>query len=116
MEETSNQFYFACEPARVEELTQKLFQELERIKQGELDPVAVEKVREIAVRQRENNLKENRFWLNELKNIYFYGDDPEILLSADDYIKSLTKEIVVEKAQKYLDTEGFIQVVLFPQQ
>lgn len=116
VEETSNQFYFACEPARVEELTQKLFQELERIKQGELDPVAVEKVREIAVRQRENNLKENRFWLNELKNIYFYGDDPEILLSADDYIKSLTKEIVVEKAQKYLDTEGFIQVVLFPQQ
>jgi zinc protease len=115
VEETSVQFYFACEPARVEELTNKLVDELERIKAGELDPVAVDKVREIAVRQRENNLKQNRYWLNELKNIYFYGDDPETLLAVDDYIKNLSKEIVVEKARMYLDTDEYIQVVLYPQ-
>ncbi|HBY18333.1 MAG TPA: insulinase family protein [Candidatus Marinimicrobia bacterium] len=115
VEETSVQFYFACEPARVKELTDKLIDELERIKAGELDPVAVEKVREIAIRQRENNLKQNRYWLNELKNIYFYGDDPEIILAVDDYIKNLSKEIVVEKAQKYLDTDEYIRVVLYPQ-
>ncbi|RKY49267.1 MAG: hypothetical protein DRP86_05640 [Candidatus Neomarinimicrobiota bacterium] len=115
VEETSVQFYFACEPARVEELTDKLLDELERIKAGELDPVAVEKVREIALRQRENNLKQNKYWLNELKNIYFYGDDPDMLLAIDDYIKNLSKEVVVDKARKYLDTDGYIRVVLYPQ-
>jgi len=115
LEQTVFQFYFSCEPLRVEELTNKLFEELERIKNGELDPAAVEKVREIEIRQRQNNLKNNGFWLNELKNSYFYGDDLHTILQAEDYINSLTKDKVVEKAAKYLNTETHIQIVLYPE-
>lgn len=115
VEQAVFQFYFSCEPARVEELTGKLFEELEKIKKGELDPAAVDKVREIEIRQRQNNLKNNGFWLNELKNIYFYGDDINSILYAEGYINSLTKERVVEMAKKYLNTGKHLQIVLYPQ-
>lgn len=114
-EQTVFQFYFSCEPARVEELTHKLFEELERIQNGELDPAAVEKVREIEIRQRQNNLKNNTFWLNELKNAYFYGDDIHSILQAEEYINSLTKDNVVESAVKYLNTTKPLQIVLYPE-
>jgi len=113
--QTTFQFYFTCEPSRVDELTQKLLDELERIKNGELDPAAVERVREIEFRQRQNNLKKNGYWLNELKNAFYYGDDLNIILEMDEYINALSLEHVVDKASKYLDTDGYIQVILFPE-
>lgn len=115
-EEMSIQIYFACEPARVQELTEKVYQELNRIKIGDLDPVAVDKVREITLRQRQNNLKQNKYWVNELRNSYLYGDDPESILRSEEYIQALTKDVVVDKAQNYLNTETAIQLVLYPEQ
>ncbi|HDT12333.1 MAG TPA: insulinase family protein [Candidatus Marinimicrobia bacterium] len=115
VEQAVFQFYFSCEPVRVEELTGKLFEELERIRNGELDPAAVDKVREIEIRQRQNNLKNNGFWLNELKNTYFYGDDINSILQAEEFINSLTKDKVVEKAVKYLNAEKYLQIILYPE-
>jgi len=106
---------FGCDPDRVEELTQSVFQVLDTLKINGPEEIYITKIRESQMRSYEINLKENNFWINNLQNYYFTGRNPELILEYPKLVKILSAEMIKETAKKYLDMNNYIQVELMPE-
>ena len=106
---------FGCAPERVEELTKTALEQVDSVKHFGTTTDYVNKVKEIQRRERETNLKENRFWLNTLQFYYANAEDPKQLLEYDALIDKLSTETVHKAAQKYLEMKNYARFVLSPQ-
>jgi zinc protease len=107
---------FGADPARVAQLTRDIFAELDKLKaQG---PTADEtaKAREILLKERELNLKNNTFWAEVLKNYAIYGEDQRLILAYAKNLASLTREDLKNAAVRYLPADSYVRVVLLPEQ
>ncbi|MDX1546702.1 MAG: insulinase family protein [Rhodothermales bacterium] len=108
--------FFGADPARVDELREAVFAEIEQIQGGEGLEEAVAKVQEQQRRERQTLLEQNGFWLGALAFYYRTpGEDPEDLLAYDALIDGLTPEAVAEAARRYLDRARYVEVVLYPE-
>jgi len=114
-EEYSISLSFGCDPDRVEELTGVVFEQIDSLKTVGTTDFYLDKVKEIAKRNREVAMKENRFWLNALGWVDFHGLDPLRYLRYNDMVDSVTVEAVQEAAQRYLDTSNYARFVLLPE-
>ena len=74
---------FGCSPDRVDELISAVIDNINDMKNKKQDEIYITKVKEIQKREREVNLKENRFWQNTLYTDYFYNEDPKEILESD---------------------------------
>lgn len=108
------QIQFGCAPERVNELVANVFQQIDSLRQFETTPAYLTKITETQLREREVNLKENRFWLNSLNAYYLHGQKPEKLLDLSKNVAGLNAKKIKKSARKYLDPENYIQVMLFP--
>ena len=106
---------WGCDPARVEELVKTVYQQLDTLRLKEPDQVYVDKVREIHRRNHQVNLKENRFWLSNLRQYYANGENPEQILAYEKLVENLSTKAIFSAAKKYLDPKNVVKVVLFPE-
>lgn len=105
---------WGCDPEKINELTQTVLNEMEKIKKEGPTDVDLNKVKETLIRGRETRLKENGFWLGALQNHFLYGDK---LLSLEEYktfINSFTGADIKAVGNKYLNTSTYVQVALTP--
>lgn len=105
---------WGCNPDSIGKLSQTLLNEMSKIKKDGPSEVDLNKVKETLIRQRETGMKENGFWLSALQNHYFYNDR---LLSIEDYrtfVNSFTIKEIKGIADKYLNTEKYVEVSLTP--
>ena len=87
---------------------------MEKIKKEGPTEVDLNKVKETLIRERETRIKENSFWLSTLQNHFINGDK---LLSLEEYktfVNSFTRDDIKAIANKYLNTESYVQVSLTP--
>jgi zinc protease len=106
---------FGCNPDRVDELTDAVFEVIERFKeQGPED--ALDKVKEADRRAQQLALQENEAWLAALGTAYRYGEAPMSTIDRSDLIESLTYGALRGAAQYYLDVDRYVQVVLLPEE
>jgi zinc protease len=108
-------FQFGSDPNRVDELTKEIFTQIDSLKSFGLKNEYLQKVKEIQIRDYETNLKENNFWISNLEYKYFHNDPPEDILNYLTLVNALTMDRVKEVAQKYLDIDNYVQVVLYPE-
>lgn len=106
-----------CSPARVDELTQAIYAEIDLIKTELVD----EKYLQIYLQTSMNNwnasIKKNNFWLSSLKSCYQNNVSVEDFLNKTDYYQKVTAKDVLKMAQKYLNyNENRISGALYPQQ
>jgi zinc protease len=106
---------FGCDPDRVEELTTVVFDEIEWIRDGDIDELYLTKVREIFKRGLEKSLKENGYWLNSLALALRRGEDPGSITRRDAMIDKLDSDIIKEAARSFLTPDQYIRVVLYPE-
>lgn len=107
---------FGCDPERVDELISTVFDQIEALKADAPDASYLTKVREATTRRHETGLKENGTWLSSLQFYDQTGLDPNTILEgAKPFYDQLTPEMIQKAAQRYLDTENYVQVVLFPE-
>jgi len=107
---------FGCAPERVEELTATVFTQLDSIRTANLGEIYLTKVREIQRRKREKDLKENRFWLDELEDCLTHQEDPLTILEYGKLVDGLTLEAIRNAARTYFNLENYVTVVLLPEQ
>ncbi len=106
---------FGAAPERLDELTAAVFAQIDTLKrQGPLER-DVAKVREMQVRAREVDLRENRFWLSQILTYDLYGWDPREILAYEQRARGLTPQMIQEAARRYLDTQNYVQVSLYPE-
>ena len=106
---------FGCAPDRVEELTNAVFQQIDSLKTTGLTDKYLTKVKEKQRRERETNLKENRFWLNVLKTYDMHNEDFLDILEYEKLIKELSLENIQKAANQYFNVENYVQITLYPE-
>ncbi|MCJ7446658.1 MAG: insulinase family protein [Bacteroidales bacterium] len=105
---------WGCSPENIKKLSQTVLDEMNKIKKEGPTEVDLNKIKETLIRERETRIKENSYWLSTLQNYYING---ERLLSLEEYktfVNSFTKDDIKAIANKYLDTESYVQVALTP--
>jgi zinc protease len=105
---------WGCSPENIKKLSQTVLDEMGKIKKEGPTTIDINKVKETLIRERETRLKENGFWLGALQNHFLYGDR---LLSLEDYktfINSFSGEDIKAIANKYLNTDSYVEVALTP--
>jgi len=106
---------FGCDPERVDELIATVFDEINKLRSDEVDDIYMQKVKETRRRSWETDIKENRFWLNSLSFYLEEGEDTAQILNLPTYIDAVTKETILNAAQRYIDLDNYVQVVLKPE-
>ncbi|MBP7462283.1 MAG: insulinase family protein, partial [Candidatus Delongbacteria bacterium] len=106
---------FGCDPKRVNELTQTIFQIIDSTQQFPIKADYIEKVKEIQRRERETNLKENRFWLSILQSYFWNGMDPMLILQYNKLVESLTPAMIQQTAREVFNPRRYVKVVLYPE-
>lgn len=107
---------FPCDPKRVDELTKQALEEVEKIQKGNIDVKDLDKVKEQRKRKMEVDIKTNRYWLYTLANLYFNGENPEMIADWESRLAWITKENLQAVAKKYLNTKEYIRVTLKPEE
>jgi len=105
---------WGCNPENIERLTQTVLSEMGKIKKDGPLEVDLNKVKETMIRERETRLKENSYWLGALQNHLLYGDKLRRLEEYKTFVNSFTQASIKGVANKYLNTEAYVQVALTP--
>lgn len=106
---------FSCATANVEKLIAAALDEIAKIKESGATADDVSKFKSEEQRQIELSLRNNNFWLNYLTNRLKNGEDLLQLSQAKERLDSVTVESTKATAQKYLNEDNYIRMVLMPQ-
>ena len=113
-EEYSVSISFGSAPERAEELAAVVFEEIERIKTEDPDAETVAKVRETQRRFKETNLRENDYWIDQMRSFDRQGRDYAEIASYD-LIEGWSDADVRAAAQRYLRLDQYAKFVLLPE-
>ena len=108
---------WTCDPTRVSDLVQRVFQEVEGMKNGQLTSGQMMLVREALQRQFESNVEDNGYWLDQITQRYGNNDAAgvEAISTLPNRIKALTAADIQQAAQTYLNTNNYVKVTLVPE-
>jgi hypothetical protein len=134
-QERSFSIQFGCAPDRVDELVAAAFREIDKVVAGpkkksedaagkdkkdlsisdeDLDDYLA-KVKETYIRERETQMRTNRFWVGALQDSYRFGDDPTLILDTEKIIARMTPANVRAAAKKFLDKKEYFQAAMLPE-
>jgi zinc protease len=108
---------WTCDPARTATLVQRVFDEIEFVKETSFTPGQLVLIREALVRDYERNSQDNGYLLNQISQRYEDGDAENVaaVFNLRDRIGALTGEAIQEAAQTYLNAAKHIKVTLMPE-
>ena len=105
---------FGSDPDRVEELLGEVESEMDWLRNGG-EQSYLDTVKELLRTNREDDLRDNSFWLNRISNTSQRGDSFEAVSQFDVRLDELTLEEVAAAARRYLPMDRFVRVVLYPE-
>lgn len=101
-------------PDLVDTLTKAVFYEMNQIKLEGPTAEDMAKARETAIRERETNEKENRYWNNLIDFALFNKMDLKTQEEFNAEIQAVTPDMIKAGANKYFTTDHYLRVVLNP--
>jgi zinc protease len=105
---------FPCGPKNVDKLIAAAYDEVNALKENGPTQVDVDKVKETEKINLEENLKQNRFWMNSIQSAYLNENNVEDILNKQEQIDQLNVKSLKKVANKYLKENALIQIVLMP--
>ena len=110
--QTILQIMFDTDPEKMTHLNQIILDVLKDIAANGPREADFSKVKEYMNKSYTENLRENRYWMNILDEIYFYGDDMHT--GYIDTVNALTSKDVQEFARKLLNQGNRKTIVMMP--
>ncbi len=107
---------FPCAPENVDDLIAATMAEIEDIKTNGVSEEDLHKIKETQRRDREENLKKNRYWLGQISGYYRNHSDLDSFYEYDKLVEALTADDLKAAANQYLDMNNYVQVVLMPEE
>ncbi|MEK7834224.1 MAG: insulinase family protein, partial [Acidobacteriota bacterium] len=106
---------FGSDPQRTDELVKRIFQEIELFKTKGPTEKQVTDQKEAMLREFETSTTQNGYFLSQLTSKYQLGEDPTGILAVPESYKKLDAAAIQQAAKKYLNTNSYIKVSLFPE-
>jgi len=107
--------YFSCSPENVDTLIGAAKKVIAEIIANGCDDKNLLKVKELMLKGREADLKENRFWLSLIASSLKDNENISEIKDFNKQIESLKSEDFKRLALKYFDNKNYGQVVLYPE-
>ncbi len=105
---------FGCAPDNVGKLRKAALGVLHDIEKRGITDEYLTKVKEQIRREHETNRKENWWWMNQLREAYWYGDDFKTVSDVDATIARATSANVKIAARHFFDERNLVTGVLRP--
>ena len=102
-------------PESVGPLTSAIFGVIDDLQSAGPQASDVSKVREQLRQNREEDLRDNGFWLGALQWTYSNGEDPLGIVAYGQLLDGLTAAGLQLAAQRYLNKGNYVKVVLLPE-
>lgn len=102
-------------PENVDKVLNATFAEIERMRTQGPTQADLDKVKTNWLQTYRKSLQENTYWLAALQTSLTEGTDPGTILTFDQEVQKLTVDDVKRAAQRFLNTENYVQVVLNPE-
>ena len=106
---------FGSDPSRVDELGAEVAAEIEWLRDGG-EQRYLDTVKELLRSSREEQLRENSFWLGQIQSVVQRGEMFSEINGFDARLDALTLEDVAAAARRYLLDDRYVRVVLFPEE
>lgn len=106
---------FGSDPQRTDELVKRVFQEIELFKTKGPTEKQVNDEKEAMLKEFETSSTQNGYLLSQIIAKYQNGEDPASILSIPESFKKLDVAAIQQAAKKYLNTNSYIKVSLFPE-
>lgn len=106
---------FACDPENLEKLVAAVKEEISAVKNNGCSEVNLNKIKETLLKEREEELKQNNFWLSFISNTDAYKEQLADLDLFENWVKSLKSEDFKRLANFYFQDNEFKQFVLSPE-
>ena len=104
---------FGSDPTRVEELFEKVMDEVDWLREGG-EQKYLDTVKEQLRTSRQEQLRDNGFWLGQIRAAAQRGESFSEIVGFDERLEALTLEDVAAAAERYFTPESYVRVVLFP--
>jgi zinc protease len=102
-------------PQNVDKVLAATFAEIEKMKRDGPDAKDLDKVKLNWTQTYRKSLRENGFWLGTLQSALTEGTDPHELLNFEKRVAAITPADLKAAAQRYFNTDNYVQVVLYPE-
>lgn len=106
---------FGSAPERLEALTAAALAQIDSVKKFGTTPEYLVKVKEAAFRARETAIKQNGYWLSQISIFDQSGWPLGEIPNGEKLISALTVEDLQKAAAKYLRTDNYVRVSLYPE-
>ena len=106
---------FGCDPSRVDDLSEALFSQIDSVKSFGLDVEYLNKAKEIQKNEFDKKIKENKYWLDEIKAMYYDRSTNYKLHDFEQTINSIVNDDIKTLANEYLNTDNYVKAVLYPE-
>jgi zinc protease len=107
---------FGTDPGRAEELSDRVLSVLSEVIEDGLDSSYAQRVRTIQSEEYEKDIRSNSYWMNTMQGLYFHELDPARILEYPDLIETIDAEVLTAATRRYLDTDQYIELILFPEE
>ena len=106
---------FGSDPSRTEELFGEILEEVEWLRTGG-EQEYLDKVKELLRTSRQEDLRANGFWLNQIGAAAQRGEPFTEIVGFDELLDGLTLEDIAAVAQRYFTEDRYVRVVLLPEE
>ena len=104
---------FGSDPTRVEELFEEVLVEVEWIREGG-EQSYLDTVKEQLRTSRQEDLRENGFWVGQIRAVLQRGEAFTEILGFDEILEALTLDDMAATAQRHFTPDMYVRVVLYP--
>lgn len=103
-------------PENVDKVIAAAFAEIGKMKTQGPTAADLEKVKLNWITRQKKAMRENNYWMSQLMGSVTQGRDPAQILRFEQRVRAITPQAVKQAAQRYLNTDNYVQVVLYPEQ
>jgi zinc protease len=103
---------FPCGPENYEDLIDDALAELNNIRENGPTEEDLAKFNESALKDYDENIKKNDYWIRQMRSAYLSKKSPEEILEYDEEVKAVTAEQIQQVANKYISGDKYIAVLL----
>jgi zinc protease len=105
--------FFDCDPKNADKLKGIVYQEIEKLKTEGPTEKDLHGVIENKLKVHQENLRQNNYWINLMKNKDYYQSKLAEYLDYDDCVNKMTRESMKAAAQQFFGN-NIVEVVLMP--
>ena len=106
---------FGSAPDRTDNLIKRVFEEIEKLKTDGPTDQQLNDEKEALMRDFQTQSKVNNFLLGQISSRYENGEDPAGVWLVPDYYQKIDKPMIQNAAKTYLNTNRYVEVMLFPE-